>query len=172
MSSQKLAAPEQVVTAAIYTRVSSQKQVDEGHSLEAQRKACERFAESSGWVLGRVYTDEGVSGGKRSRPELDKLIAAIEAGEVDVLVSPWMDRIGRSATHNAALYELFDRAKLALWTPDGKRYDGDSAAAKFTRSAMAGVAQYERDMISERVTASNAGKAERGSFHGGVIPFG
>jgi DNA invertase Pin-like site-specific DNA recombinase len=160
------------IVAAIYTRVSSQKQVDEGHSLDAQRKACEAFAEAKGWTVGKVYTDEGVSGAKKSRPALDELTSAIEAGQVGVLVSPWMDRIGRSAAHNQTLYELFDRAKIALWTPDGKRYDGDSAAAKLTRSAMAMAAQFERDMISERVTASNPGKAERGSYHGGPVPFG
>jgi len=158
--------------AAIYTRVSSKKQADEGYSLDAQRESCEGFAKAKGWAVAHVYVDAGVSGGKKSRPALDDLSAAIEAGDVDVLVSPWLDRIGRSAAHNQALYELFDSAGVALWTPDGKRYDGDSAAAKLTRSAMAMAAQFERDMISERVTASNPGKAERGSFHGGAIPFG
>ncbi len=160
------------IVAAIYTRVSSQRQVDEGHSLAAQKKDCERFVESRGWTLGRVYTDEGVSGGKQSRPELDALTAAIRAGEVGVLVSPWMDRIGRSAAHNQALYELFDSAGIKLWTADGKQYDGDSAAGKLTRNAMAMAAQFERDSISERVRASNPGKAERGSYHGGPVPFG
>jgi DNA invertase Pin-like site-specific DNA recombinase len=95
------------------------------------------------------------SGGRRSRPALDEMVAAVEAGEIDVVVSPWIDRIGCSAANTAALFELFDNAGVALWTPDGKCYDGDCASGKLARSAMAMAAQFERDMIRERVTASN-----------------
>lgn len=72
-----------MMRAAIYTRVSSKRQVDEAYSLAAQLKDCERFVESRGWTLGSVYTDAGVSGGKKSRPALDELTAAIEAGEIE-----------------------------------------------------------------------------------------
>jgi DNA invertase Pin-like site-specific DNA recombinase len=157
--------------AGIYIRVSSKRQVEEGFSLDSQRASSEGFGASKGWSTC-LFEDAGVSGAKKSRPALDELVAAIEAGEIDVLISPWMDRIGRSAANTAALYEIFDNAGIALWTPDGKKYDGDGAAAKLMRNALAMAAQFERDMISERVTASNPGKAQRGSFHGGAIPFG
>jgi site-specific DNA recombinase len=158
--------------AAIYTRVSSRKQADEGYSLESQRKKCEAFAKAKGWEVARVYEDAGVSGGKKSRPALNELVAAIEAGEVGVLVSPWLDRIGRSAVHSQELYAIFDAAKIALWTPDGAKYDGSSAAAKMTRSILAAAAEFERDMISERTREGAAGKVERGVYNGGPVPFG
>jgi site-specific DNA recombinase len=162
-----------LLRAALYTRVSSQRQVDEGFSLGSQREKSEQFiAAKEDWTLVRVLEDAGVSGGKKSRPALDELVAAVEAGEIDVIVSPWIDRIGRSAANTAALFEVFDRAGVRLWTPDGKCFDGDCASGKLTRSAMAMAAQFERDMISERVTASNPGKAQRGSYHGGPVPYG
>jgi site-specific DNA recombinase len=168
----KVASARYSVRAAIYTRVSSQRQVDEGHSLGAQLAACEKFVAEKGWTLAGSFEDAGISGGKSSRPELDRMASAVKHGEVDVLISPWIDRIGRSAANTAALFELFDGAGVALWTPDGKRHDGDSAAAKLMRNALAMAAQFERDMIRERVTASNPGKAARGSYHGGPVPFG
>ncbi len=74
--------------AAVYTRVSSQRQADEGYSLAQQRAACEQFVEVKGWTLLGTFEDAGVSGGRKSRPKLDELVGLIEAGEVDVLVSP------------------------------------------------------------------------------------
>jgi site-specific DNA recombinase len=158
--------------AAVYVRVSTQRQVDEGYSLAQQRQSCERFAESKGWKVLRVFEDAGVSGAKKSRPGLDELRATIEAGQIGVLVSPWIDRLGRSATNSHELFDLFDRAAVELWTPDGTKYDGGSPAGKMLRSVQAAAAEYERDMITERNTAAADAKKQRGAFHGGPVPFG
>jgi site-specific DNA recombinase len=158
--------------AAIYTRVSTQKQVDEGYSLGHQRAKCEAFAKSKGWKAAQVFEDAGVSGGKKSRPALDRLVTAVEAGEVDVIISPHLDRIGRSAVHSHELYAKFDAAGIALWTPDGTKYDGTSPAGKMLRSIQAAAAEYERDTIKERTRAGAEAKKERGAFNGGPIPFG
>jgi DNA invertase Pin-like site-specific DNA recombinase len=162
------------VKAAIYTRVSTKTQADEGFSLTSQRKSCEAFVRAKGWKLApqHMFEDAGVSGGKKSRPALNALLLAIQAGAVDVLVSPWMDRIGRSASHSLELYAIFDAAGLALWTPDGTKHDGSSAAAKASRNMIAMMAEFERDMIAERTRAGAVGKTERGAYNGGPIPFG
>ena len=140
--------------------------MDEGYSLAGQRKNCERFVEAKDWRLFRVFEDAGVSGGKRSRPELDALIQAIEAGQVDVLVSPWIDCIGRSAVNSQELFAVFDAAGIALWTPDGTKHDGSTPPAKMPRSVLAASAQYERDMIKVRTQEGAVGKKERGAFNG------
>ena len=158
--------------AAVYIRVSSQRQADEGYSLGPQRQDCEAFIASKGWTLVKVFEDAGVSGGKASRPALDELVKMIESGSVEALVSPHIDRIGRSSVNTHALYEIFDKAGIALWKPTGERYDGSSSDAKMMRSVIAAAAQYERDRLSERVRDSVPGKAERGNYNGGPVPFG
>ena len=160
--------------AAVYIRVSSKKQAEQGLSLDDQERRCREFIAAKGWSLAdaHFYREEGLKGTDRSRPALAQLVRAIECAEVDVLVSPWIDRIGRSAQHSEQLFETFDRAGIDLWDPNGQRFSGDSATAKFTRRMLAGAAEFERDMLSERVAAVTEAKAERGSYHGGIPPYG
>ena len=160
--------------AAIYCRVSTEKQAAQGLSLEKQEADCRAFVARQGWALteDHVYVERGVSGAKKSRPALDRLVDAIQTDELDVLISPWIDRLGRSLKHGIELYETLDGHGVQLWKPDGQRFDGDSPEGRMMRNQLAAFAQYERDMISARVAAITPVKVARGSYHGGPVPFG
>ena len=99
---------------AVYTRKSSEEGLEqEFNSLDAQREACEAYIasqRSEGWVLVRDrYDDGGISGGTLERPGLQRLIADIEDGLVDVVVVYKIDRLSRSLADFAKLVEVFDR---------------------------------------------------------------
>jgi len=86
---------------AIYTRKSSEEGLEQGfNSLEAQRDACEAYIRSQqheGWVLARsCYDDGGFSGGNLERPALQRLLADIRAGRIDIVVVYKVDRLTRS----------------------------------------------------------------------------
>ena len=100
------------MNAAIYCRVSTAKQAETGLSLEAAEQRCREFAQRQGYDLEdrHVFIERGVSGAKSKRPRLDALLRAVDAGEVDVLIAPWIDRIGRSAAHTHALFARFEDA--------------------------------------------------------------
>ena len=72
--------------AAIYIRVSTEEQAQDGTSLATQRERCEGYVTSRGWSLELVEFDEGVSGTCDSRPGLDRLMAQCRSGQIDVLV--------------------------------------------------------------------------------------
>ena len=98
---------------AIYTRKSSEEGLEqEFNSLAAQREACEAFIRSQrneGWVWVRTrYDDGGFSGGNLERPALQRLVADIRAGRVDIVVVYKVDRLTRSLADFARLVELFD----------------------------------------------------------------
>jgi len=93
------------VRCAIYTRKSSEEGLEQDfNSLHAQREACEAYVASQrheGWtVLPEVYDDGGFSGGSLERPALRGLLAAIDAGGVDVVVVYKVDRLTRSHLHD------------------------------------------------------------------------
>src|SRR4051812_6152114 len=99
--------------AAIYIRVSSKKQAEEGLSLPVQEKNARAYVgRQDGWTLdeNHVYVERGVSGAKAQRPALDLLMAAIDAKELDVLLTTRIDRLGRNTKHNL---EIFDRCLAA-----------------------------------------------------------
>src|ERR1035438_6182790 len=99
---------------AIYTRKSSEEGLEQAfNSLDAQREACTAFIASQkheGWtVVPTLYDDGGFSGGTMQRPALKRLIADIEAGQIDVIVVYKVDRLTRALSDFAKLVEVFDR---------------------------------------------------------------
>ena len=98
--------------AAGYVRVSTIKQADEGFSLaEQERKVRERIA-SEGWSLTNIFVERGVSGKKDDRAELAALMAGLD--DVDVLVIPSLDRLGRSNAHLQQTFEALTAADVTL----------------------------------------------------------
>ena len=103
------------VRCAIYTRKSSEEGLEQDfNSLDAQREACAAYIlsqASEGWVgLPHVYDDGGLSGGTLERPALRRLLSAVAAGEVDIIVVYKVDRLTRSLLDFSKLVESFDKA--------------------------------------------------------------
>src|SRR5262247_3169852 len=97
---------------AIYTRKSSDEGLEQAfNSLDAQREACAAFVLSQkheGWtVVPTLYDDGGYSGGTMERPGLQRLIADIEASQIDVVVVYKVDRLTRALSDFAKLVEVF-----------------------------------------------------------------
>src|SRR5438105_2112369 len=104
---------------AIYTRKSSEEGLEqEFNSLAAQREACEAYIRSQqheGWVLARTrYDDGGFSGGNLERPALQRLLADIRTGRIDIVVVYKVDRLTRSLADFARLVELFDAEAVSF----------------------------------------------------------
>src|SRR5580693_6088183 len=111
--------PRRAVRCPIYTRKSSEEGLEMSfNSLDAQREACQSFIASQrqeGWTaLPTLYDDGGYSGGSMERPALKRLIADIEAGEIDVVVVYKVDRLTRALSDFAKLVEVFDRRGVSF----------------------------------------------------------
>jgi len=158
-----------MTNAAIYVRVSSAKQAEEGLSLGEQEKRCRAYAESRGWRLdpAHIFIEQGISGTKARRPALGSLMAAVEHDEIDYVVTPKIDRLGRNARHNLDLFERFDSAGVILCSPDGREHTD-----RFVRTLESAIAEREHENISERVRAVTPAKRARGSYNGGPRPYG
>ena len=94
--------------AGIYARVSTEEQVD-GTSLATQlRSAVRAFVVDKGWNIADEYVDEGVSGSLSSRPALNRLLAAVRARQIQVVVVAKLDRFGRCVRHLSSLLGELD----------------------------------------------------------------
>ncbi len=99
---------------AVYTRKSSEEGLEQAfNSLDAQREACEAYIKSQaheGWKLVKTaYDDGGFSGGTMERPALQRLLADLRQGLVDVIVVYKIDRLTRSLADFARIVETLDR---------------------------------------------------------------
>ena len=161
---------------AIYTRKSSEEGLDmEFNSLDAQREACEAYIASQraeGWVLVRDrYDDGGVSGGTLERPALKRLLADIEEGLVDVIVVYKIDRLSRALMDFAKLVEVFDRNN-ATFVSITQAFNTTTSMGRLTLNILLSFAQFEREVIGERIRDKVAASRKRGIWMGGFVPLG
>jgi DNA invertase Pin-like site-specific DNA recombinase len=164
------------VRCAVYTRKSSEKGLEqEFNSLDAQREACEAYVASQraeGWLLLQDrYDDGGVSGGTLERPALKRLIADIEAGMVDVVVVYKIDRLSRSLMDFAKLVEVFD-AQDVTFVSVTQSFNTTTSMGRLTLNILLSFAQFEREVIGERIRDKFAASRARGMWMGGWAPLG
>jgi site-specific DNA recombinase len=143
--------------AAIYTRVSTTRQAEEGFSLDEQeRRALAHIQRTEGWQHVGTYREEGVSGAKATRPELDRLLAGLD--EIDALVVPSLDRLGRSTRHLLELYEQLEDAGVVSVSLR-ESLDTSTPVGRLIRTVLSAVAEFERDIGRERTSDGIAGRA-------------
>ena len=147
----------------------------EFNSLDAQREACEAFVasqKSEGWVeLAERYDDGGFSGGSLDRPALKRLLANIETGQVDVVVVYKIDRLSRSLTDFARLVDVFDR-KGVTFVSVTQSFNTTTSMGRLTLNILLSFAQFEREVIGERIRDKFAASRRKGMWMGGFVPLG
>jgi DNA invertase Pin-like site-specific DNA recombinase len=178
MSRRDTAMPAKVrkLRCAVYTRKSTDEGLEkEFNSLDAQRESCEAFIasqRSEGWVLVHDrYDDGGVSGGTLERPALKRLLADIEAGLVDVVVVYKIDRLSRSLMDFAKLVQTFDAHEVTFVSVT-QSFNTTTSMGRLTLNILLSFAQFEREVIGERVRDKIAASRARGMWMGGPVPLG
>ena len=161
---------------AVYTRKSSEEGLEqEFNSLDAQREACEAYIASQkpeGWVLvPDRYDDGGISGGTLERPALKRLLADIEARRVDVVVVYKIDRLSRALMDFAKLVEVFDRNNVTFVSVT-QSFNTTTSMGRLTLNILLSFAQFEREVIGERIRDKFAASRKKGMWMGGFVPLG
>jgi DNA invertase Pin-like site-specific DNA recombinase len=161
---------------AVYTRKSTDHNLDlEFNSLDAQREACEAYIKSQaheGWRLIPEHYDDGAfSGASLDRPALQQLLAEVRAGNVDVIVVYKVDRLTRSLADFAKLVELFDQHSVSFVSIT-QSFNTTSSMGRLTLNVLLSFAQFEREVIGERVRDKIAASKRKGIWVGGPVPLG
>jgi len=161
---------------AIYTRKSSDEGLEQAfNSLDAQREACAAFIQSQkheGWTVSpALYDDGGFSGGTLERPALKRLLADIEAGRIDVIVVYKVDRLTRALSDFAKLVEIFDRRGISFVSIT-QQFNTTTSMGRLTLNVLLSFAQFEREVIGERVRDKIAASKKKGMWMGGMPSLG
>src|SRR4051794_33514412 len=148
-----------------YCRVSTDKQADKGVSLEAQVAKIQAMAVVQGAEVAEVLTDAGESAKSLQRPAMVRLLAMVDAGEVQTVIIAKLDRLTRSVKDLAELLERFQRKGVSLVSV-AESLDTGSAAGRLVLNIMVSVSQWEREAIGERTaTALRFKRANRRVFN-------
>src|SRR2546423_4219299 len=165
-----------ILRCAVYTRKSSEHGLEQDfNSLDNQREAAEAYIKSQaheGWrCLPACYDDGGFSGGTLDRPALQRLLGDIRARLIDVVVVYKVDRLTRSLADFAKLVELFDQHEVSFVSIT-QSFNTTTSMGRLTLNVLLSFAQFEREVIGERVRDKIAASKRRGIWVGGPVPLG
>jgi len=157
----------------LYVRVSTEEQAIHGLSIEAQTAALEEWARANGHKVVDLYIDAGISARKpaKKRPELQRLLADVQAGKGELVVFTKLDRWFRNIAEYYKVQEILERCHVD-WRTIHEDYDTSTASGRLKINIMLSVAQDEADRTSERIKAVMEVKRNKLEPLTGCCPFG
>lgn len=161
--------------AALYVRVSTTEQANEGYSIQAQTERLKNYAKAKDYFIIKTYTDPGFSGAKLDRPALQEMITDIENNQIDIVLVYKLDRLSRSQKNTLFLIEDVFLKNNVDFVSMQESFDTTSAFGRAMIGILSVFAQLERDTITERMGMGRIERAKEGYFHGGgttKIPVG
>jgi DNA invertase Pin-like site-specific DNA recombinase len=150
-----------------YVRVSTERQAEQGISLEAQQAKVRAMATVQGAELVDLIVDGGESAKSLNRPGLQRLLTLVHSGRVDAVIVAKLDRLTRSVKDLCSLLELFEKRKVALISV-AESLDTGSAAGRLVITIMGAVSQWEREAIGERTRDALRHKRGNGERVGNI----
>ena len=159
--------------AAIYTRISTDNQAEvELNSCETQETKIRSFISSQDSIqVYKVYSDQGYSGASIERPALSEMLDDIQNNRIDLVISYKIDRLTRSPRDFYQLIEIFEKYNVSFISIT-ERFDTSTPSGRLLRNIMLTFAQFERELISERIRDKMLERAKKGMFSGGRVPIG
>ncbi len=159
------------VRCAIYTRKSTEDGLEQDYNtLDAQWDSCENYIQSQvsrGWeAIPTHYDDGGFTGANTDRPAFNRLITDVKAGLIDTVVVYKVDRLSRSLADFANMMELFDKHGVSFVSVT-QYFDTSSSIGRMTLNILITFAQFEREMISERIRDKITRSRQKGKYMGG-----
>ena len=161
---------DQKLAAAIYARQSRVRDVAYS-SCQSQIDMCRELAASRDWSITQVYSDEGHSSETLDRPQLSRLIASIETGDVRRLVVYSLDRLTRRMLHFQELLKLFERHSVTLAVVNDPSFS-DNATGRLMANIIAAANEFQLDLTKERMADMRAAYKRDGKRVAGRVPFG
>lgn len=160
------------IKAVAYCRVSTDNQKDEG-TIGLQVDAIKDYCKTNNIDLIETFSDEGVSGGLEDRPALADLFDYIEQTDgIKAVVIYKLDRLARDLIIQENLIKDFEKRGVKLVSTKEQDLDSKEPTRVFIRQVLGGVAQYEKGLITMRLSGGRARKARGGGYAGGRIALG
>jgi site-specific DNA recombinase len=152
---------DEVKRMAIYCRVSTEDQAENGYSLEDQKRKGQLQAEMKDWIALEPYVDEGISGTLRDRPALACLLNDVRAGKIDVVVITKMDRLARNLKLLLDLWDEIESYDCSIVVIN-ESIDTSTSVGRLVRNVLGSIAEFERDTIADRTKAGREARARGG----------
>lgn len=156
---------------ALYIRVSTERQANEGDSLEEQENELKKYCDFRKFAIHQTYIERGKSGGNTNRPEYQKLVKDIRQKNISAVVVKKLDRLSRSLLDFENLMNLMNENEVEFISIK-ENFDTTTAMGKAMLRVALVFAQLEREQTSERISDVMGHRASQGIYNGGTRPLG
>ena len=156
--------------AAIYTRVSTPGQAQEGESLEMQKDSLISYAKAQGWEVYKIYEDGGFSGGSSDRPAFQEMLAGAKQRKFDVLLVYKIDRLSRSILDFHTTMKLLQQNNISFVSLT-QQFDTSTSMGRLMLAILVDFANFEREINVDRARDSYLNRLKNG-VHSGRTPYG
>lgn len=161
--------PMEAKKVAIYARVSTTEQAEEGYSIDEQLRLLHEWCERQGYVVYKEYADRGISGKNiNGRPALKQLINDAKQKEFDIVLVWKMNRLARDILDLLNVVKIFEQKDIAFRSYS-EQYETETPSGKLQFHMMAAIAEFERANIAENVKMGMLARAREGSWNGGQV---
>jgi len=157
---------------ALYARVSTGKQAEEGLSIAAQLAEMEEFARQRGWTEVARFVDPGHSGSTLDRPGVQEMLYAVRRKSFDILLVHELSRLSRSIFDTFRLFEELGKLDIGFASVKDPQFDFSNPASRLFLTIMAALHQYYLDQLRQHVAKSKRQRAREGLYNASVIPYG
>ena len=155
---------------AIYARVSTTNQAQEGYSIDGQLSALSSYCDAKGWHVAATYTDAGHTGSNMDRPALQKLLLDINRKKVDAVLIYKLDRLSRNVRDTLYLAKDIFEANGISFISLSENIDTSTAMGALFLTLLSAIAEFEREQITERMQMGKVGRAKSGKAMSWVVP--
>ncbi len=155
------------VRVAIYIRVSTLEQAQEGYSIGVQTEKLQAYCLARGWDIVSIYTDPGFSGSNMERPALNRMLSDIKSGCIDMVLVYKLDRLSRSQRDTLYMIEDLFLKNNVDFISMTENFDTSTPLGRAMIGILSVFAQLEREQIKERMAMGNVARAASGLWRGG-----
>ncbi len=160
------------ITCGLYTRVSTQQQMDNDfNSLESQKEQLEAYCKLNKYAVYNTYEDGGFSGSTLERPALQKMIRDIVSKKINCVVVYKIDRLARSMRDFYELNDIFEAHDISFVSVS-QNFDTSNSIGRLSLNMVMSFAQFEREMIADRIRDKMRQRASKGMWNGRRTPYG
>lgn len=154
---------------AIYCRVSTEEQSENGYSIDEQERLLEEWCKKMGYVIYKCYSDRGISGKNiKDRPALKELLSDAKEGKFDMVISWKINRVSRKLEDVLKIVNLLEKNNITFKSYS-EPFETDTPAGRMQFQMMALIGEFERGTIAQNVKMGMIAKAKSGNWCGGRV---
>lgn len=153
---------------ALYVRVSTEEQAEEGFSINGQINVLEEYCKKNNYKIIEIYKDEGISGKSIERPSLKKLLRDSEEGNFNMVMVWKISRLSRKQLDFLSIIDQLEKKGVSFFSYS-ENIDASTATGKAMLQMMGSFAELERNMILENLKMGMTQRAKEGKWNGGSV---